>query len=100
MILEVAALFGIAGLVALGCIGVLSWGDRQPRKPGNEPRRVGHWAGCWRRPEKPEEENESTGAATVVHAGLQGKVHTPPRVLAHRRATSGARTSSGSISAR
>ena len=99
MIFEVAALVGIAGLVAIGCLGVLSWGDRRPSKAENEPRRVWRWAGCWRGPEKPEG-NESAGAAKVVHAELQGKAHTTPRVFAHRRPTSGARISSGSTSAR
>jgi len=48
MIIEVVALVGMAGLVAIGCIGVLSWGDRRPSKAENEPRRVWRWADCWR----------------------------------------------------
>lgn len=99
MMIEVAALVGIAGLVAIGCIGVLSWGDRRPSKADTEPRRVRRWAGCWRGPEKPEG-NESAGAAKVGHAELQGNAHTTPRVFAHRRPTSGARTSSRATSAR
>lgn len=53
MIVEVAVLVGIAGLVAIGFIGVLSWGDRRPSKADNKPRRVWRWADCWRGPEKP-----------------------------------------------
>ena len=99
MIIEVAALVGIAGLVAIGCIGVLSWGDRRPIKAENAPRRGGHWAAWWRRSEKPEG-NESPGAANVVHGELQGKAHPIPRAFPHRQPTSGARTSSRSTSAR
>jgi uncharacterized iron-regulated membrane protein len=51
MSIEVAALLGMAGLVAIGCIGVLSWSDRRPSKAENEPRRVWRWAGLWREPE-------------------------------------------------
>lgn len=70
MIIEVAALVGFAGLVALGCIGVLCWGHRRPSKAGTE-RRVSRWAG-WRRPGKAEG-RESNSAAAVVHAELQDK---------------------------
>ena len=108
MIIEVAALVAIAGLVAIGCIGVLSWGDSRPSKAENKPRRVGHWAACWRGPEKPTG-NESAGASNVVHADLQRKAHTTPggrgpgagrRVVAHRRPISGVRSSLGSTSTR